>query len=73
MKLQIEIAGKKRHVELAEAGERLIWTIDGQRLEADAAEVSGGIYSILIDGKSHQVRVERLGGELRGATRDLRR
>jgi biotin carboxyl carrier protein len=68
VKLQIEIAGKKRHVELAEAGERPIWTIDGQRLEADAAEVSGGIYSILINGKSFEVRVERRGAELRAIT-----
>ena len=69
MKLQLEIAGKKRHVELAEAGERPIWTIDGQRLEADAAAVSGGIYSILINGKSFAVRVERRGAELRAITR----
>ena len=69
MKLQLEIAGKKRHVELAEAGERPIWTIDGQRLEADAAAVSGGIYSILINGTSFEVRVERRGAELRAITR----
>ena len=65
MKLQIEIAGKKRRVELTQAGERPVWTIDGQRLEADAAEVSPGIYSILINGKSFDVRVERLGSQLR--------
>ena len=51
MKLQIEIDGKKRRVEMTQAGERPVWTIDGQRLEADAAEVSPGIYSILINGK----------------------
>jgi len=65
VKLQIEIAGKKRRVELTQAGERPVWTIDGQRLEADAAEVSPGIYSILINGKSFDVRVERLGSQLR--------
>ena len=65
MKLQIEIAGKKRRVELTQAGERPVWTIDGQRFEADAAEVSPGIYSILINGKSFDVRVERLGSQLR--------
>ena len=74
MKLQIEIAGKMRRVELAQAGERPVWTIDGRRLEADAAEVSPGIYSILINAKSFQVRVESLGPELRAITagRDLR-
>jgi len=68
VKLQIEIAGKKRHVEVAQAGEGLVWTIDGQRVEADATEVSAGIYSILIDGKSLEVRVECLGARLRAIT-----
>jgi biotin carboxyl carrier protein len=70
VKLQIEIAGKKRHVELTEAGERPVWTMDGQRLEADATEVSPGIYSILINGKSLEVRIERRGAELRAMTCD---
>jgi biotin carboxyl carrier protein len=65
VKLQIEIAGQKHRVEVAQAGERPVWTIDGQRLEADATEVSPGIYSILINGKSFDVRVESLGAELR--------
>jgi biotin carboxyl carrier protein len=69
VKLQLEIAGKMRRVELAQAGERPAWMIDEQRLEADAAEVSPGIYSILINGESFEVRVERLGGELRAVTR----
>jgi acetyl/propionyl-CoA carboxylase alpha subunit len=68
VKLQIEIDGKKRAMELTQAGERSVWTIDGQRLEADATEVSPGIYSILINGNSFEVRVERLGTELRATT-----
>ena len=68
MKLQIEIAGKKRQVELTHAGERPVWTIDGQRLEADAVTLAPGIYSILINGKSFDVRVESLGAELRAIT-----
>jgi biotin carboxyl carrier protein len=69
VKLQIEIGGKKRHVELTRAGERPVWTIDGRRLEADAIAVSCGVYSILINGKSFEVRIERLGTELRVTTR----
>ena len=65
MKLQLEIAGKKRRVELTQAGERPIWTMDGQRLQADATAVSPGIYSILINGKSFAVRVECWGSQLR--------
>ena len=68
MKLQIDIAGKKHRVELTQAGERPVWTIDGERLEADAAAVSPGIYSILIDGKSFDVHVECLGSQLRVIT-----
>ncbi len=65
MKLQIEIDGKKRRAEMTQPGERPVWTIDGQRLEADATEVSPGIYSILISGKSFEVRMERSGAGLR--------
>ena len=68
MKLQVEIDGKKRQVELTQASERPVWTIDGQRLEADAIAVSSGVYSILINGKSFEVRTERLGAELRATT-----
>ena len=68
MKLQIEIAGKKRQVELTHAGERPVWTIDGQRLEADAIAVSAGIYSVLVNGKSFDVRIESAGSELRAIT-----
>jgi biotin carboxyl carrier protein len=70
VKLQIEIAGKRRRVEQTTAGERPAWAIDGKRLEADATEVSPGVFSILINGKSFEVRVERLGEELRAITRD---
>jgi biotin carboxyl carrier protein len=65
VKLQIEIGGKKRYVELTRAGERPLWSIDGQRLEADAIEVSRGIYSILVNGKSFEVRMEQASAELR--------
>ncbi len=70
MKLQIEIAGKKRQVELTRQASARLWTMDGQRLEADATEASPGIYSILINGKSFEVRIERRGAELRAMTCD---
>jgi biotin carboxyl carrier protein len=68
VKLQIEIDRNKRRVEMTQAGERPVWTIDGQRLNADATELSSGIYSILINGKSFEVRMERSGAELRAIT-----
>jgi biotin carboxyl carrier protein len=61
MKFEIELEGKTRRVELAHAEGRARWTIDGRTLEADAVEVSPGIYSILIGGKSFEVRVQDLG------------
>jgi biotin carboxyl carrier protein len=66
--MQIEIAGKRCRVELTQAGERPVWTIDGQRLDADATAVSPGIYSVLLNGKSFEVRIESLGAELRAVT-----
>ena len=38
-------------------GERARWNIDDRALEADAVEVSPGIYSILIAGQSFEARV----------------
>jgi len=61
LKFEIELEGKLRRVELAHAGEIARWAIDGRALEADAVEVSPGVYSILIDGKSFEVRVEPKG------------
>jgi biotin carboxyl carrier protein len=68
VKLQIEIAGKKRQVELTPAGDHPVWTLDGQRIEVDALAVSPGIYSVLLSGKSFEVRVESVGAELRAIT-----
>ncbi len=40
------------------ARERLLVRLDGREIEADAVEVSAGTYSILIGGRSFEVRVE---------------
>jgi biotin carboxyl carrier protein len=70
MKLEIALNGKAHQVELAQIGERLRCTIDGTLLEADAVQIAPGIYSILIDGESLEVRVEPDGGGLRVAAAD---
>jgi biotin carboxyl carrier protein len=62
--VEIELGGKKRRVELAQRGEGPQWSVDGRRLQADAVEVENGIFSILIDGESFEVRVEPVGGKL---------
>lgn len=58
MKLDVELDGKSRSVELAHVGERLYCWLDGHPLEADAVELAPGVYSILLRGSSLAVRVE---------------
>ncbi len=65
MKVEIALDGKNHQVELAEVGERLRCTIDGTPLEADTVQIAAGIYSVLIDGESLEIRVELDSGALR--------
>ena len=58
MKLEVQISGRTRHVEVARAGSRLLFHLDGRELAADAVEVATGTYSILLDGQSFEVRVQ---------------
>jgi biotin carboxyl carrier protein len=58
MNLAIELDGKPHTVELSRVGERLRCLLDGKPFEADAVEVAPGVYSILMGGKSLEVRVE---------------
>lgn len=65
MKLEVNIAGRARHVEVAGGGRYLRGELDGRLFEADATEVAPGIYSVLIGGRSFEVRVEPRGAALR--------
>jgi biotin carboxyl carrier protein len=65
MKLEIALNGKAHQVELARVGERLRCIVDGAALQADAVAIAPGIYSLLIDGESLEVRVEPDGRGLR--------
>jgi biotin carboxyl carrier protein len=58
MRLAIELEGQTHDVELVRVGQILRCYVDGKALEADAVELAPGIYSILMDGKSLEVRVE---------------
>lgn len=58
MKLEIHLGGKAREVELAQKNGRLACTIDGRAIEADAVEIAPGIFSILLNGRSFEVRVD---------------
>jgi biotin carboxyl carrier protein len=65
MKLEIELGGKTRNVELTRTEDRLHCVLDGRPIEADVVEVSSGVYSILIDGQSFEARVESAAAGLR--------
>jgi biotin carboxyl carrier protein len=68
MKLDVEIDGKKHRVEFVQTRELSRWFADGRPLDADGKEVSPGVYSILVGGQSFEVRVERIGADLRATT-----
>jgi biotin carboxyl carrier protein len=57
MKYEIHIAGKTRSVELHRDGARWQISLDGAATDADATEIAPGIFSILLNGASHEVRV----------------
>jgi biotin carboxyl carrier protein len=57
MKYEIHIAGKTRSVELHRDGARWQISLDGAATDADAIEIAPGIFSILLNGASHEVRV----------------
>jgi len=72
VKLEVEIASpsgpcanKPRQIELTRTGERFECRIDGRLIEAGICEISDGIYSILIGGRSLEAHVEARGQALR--------
>lgn len=61
MKYEIVINGARRNVEFtpqANGAARAAFTVDGRLVEADAARISRGAYSILLGGRSLEVTVE---------------
>ncbi len=65
MKLEVQISGRTRTVEIERAGERLQFTLDGWAIGADAVEVAAGTYSILLGGQCFEVRVQPVSDGLR--------
>ena len=65
MKLDITIDGRKRRVELDRAGSVVQGLIDGRRVQADVVALHYGAYSILIGGRSIDVRIEESPSGLR--------
>lgn len=57
MKYDIHIAGKTRTVELTRNGARWQISLDGTATDVDAIEIAPGIFSVLLNGESHEIRV----------------
>ena len=63
MKNDVLLNGARRSVELtrsADEASHIVATIDGRRVEADATKISPGVYSILLEGRSLEVRFESM-------------
>ena len=57
MKYEVRIAGKTRIFELQRDGARWQFTLDGAATDADAIEIAPGIFSVLLNSESHEIRV----------------
>ncbi|MGH7740495.1 MAG: biotin/lipoyl-containing protein [Candidatus Eiseniibacteriota bacterium] len=58
MKFWVTLDGKEAEVEFRTEGDRLLLELDGRRLEADFQRLPDGeVYSLLVNGRSHEVRV----------------
>ena len=57
MKYEVLLAGRTRVVELTRQNGAWMIALDGDALDASAVEVAPNIFSVLLNGESHQVRI----------------
>jgi biotin carboxyl carrier protein len=57
MKVEVRISDRARAVELEKDGGTWRVALDGTRVDADVTEVEPGVFSVLLRGESHEVRV----------------
>jgi biotin carboxyl carrier protein len=57
MKLEVVINNARRVIEVERDAGRWRISLDGEPAEADAMEIAPGVFSIVLGGKSHEVRV----------------
>jgi len=57
MKLELELSGALRPVEVSRDEKGLHFAVDGRAIDADAVEAAPGVYSILIGGSAFEARV----------------
>ncbi|MEE8201347.1 MAG: biotin/lipoyl-containing protein [Candidatus Acidoferrales bacterium] len=71
MKFQVTIAGQRRSIELQRAGEGWECRVDGEPRGVDVVEAAPGVFSLLLDGQSFAVHLERAGESYRVHTRGV--
>jgi biotin carboxyl carrier protein len=58
MKFWVTLEGHEAEVDFRTAGDRLLLEVEGRTLEADFRRLPDGeVYSLLIEGRSHEVRI----------------
>lgn len=60
---EVIIAERTYRVELVRSGERWKCTLDGRELPLDVASAQNGLFSLLLQGKSYEVKQEIVGTE----------
>lgn len=69
MKLQVTIAGQPRSVELRRDVDGWSCAVEGQPRAVDVVEVAPGVFSLLLEGQSFVLHLERVGDTYRVHTR----
>jgi biotin carboxyl carrier protein len=65
MKFWVTLEGRDTEVEFRTEGEKLLLELDGRKIEADFHRLPDGeVYSLLVNGHSHEVRVTPAGDRL---------
>jgi len=60
---EVTVADKTHRIELAREGTAWACKLDGREIRIDAVATQGGVLSLLIDGKSYEVKLESTGTE----------
>ena len=65
MKLWVTLDGHDAEVEFSTVGDRLVLEVEGRKMDADFVRLPDGrVWSLLVDGRSYEVRVVEEGGDL---------
>lgn len=73
MRFWVTLEGRDAEVEFHTEGGRLLLEIEGKKLEADFQRLPDGeVYSLIVDGRSHEVRVSPAGERLEVTLQGMR-